>query len=420
MSVFDKLQPASYKGIPFLARTEETEEGPKIAVHEYVNSKRRFVENLGELPPIFNVEIIIHGDDMIGRRDALRSKLNDGQAGVLVLPVVGSVTVKNGSFTSRTSDQRVGEVIFRVTFYAEDGAAFPTQVEPTTSSTGRIGDSARDVLKATISKKVSVPETGPSQEVLTEKISETGSAMEAAFSSISGLEQDITDITASVNSMINDAAELARFPELLSDRIDTAFRTLRGVGANIESLISLAAFGLDDPEIDAITPDRAARAASNKNINEAVRVQAIVAAYEQAAGQDFSNDTQLSSIVDSLESAFEDVLTNSADILNTDLGDDQTIRVSQFDTSIENASDDVSLFDAVNDVRTSALAVLSESEGANFKVAVRDVPLTGVALLSYQLYGHLDNTASLGILNFPDHNLSHISGDASVFEVVDS
>jgi len=417
MSVFDKLQPGSYKGIPFLVSVEKTEEGPKIAVHEYVNSKRRFVENLGELPPIFTVTIIIHGEDMFGRRDALRSMLSDGKPGVLVLPVAGSTMVKNGRYTISTADTKVGQVVFAVTFYADQGAVFPTQIEPTKSSTGAIGDSARDVAKKAVEKLVTVPSTGPSQEALTDKIGGIGGAMQSAFATINGLEQDITDITASVNSLVNDAAELSRFPELLSDRIDTAFRTMRGVGANIDSLLSLTVFGLNDPEISPITVDRRTRALSNKTLNESIRVQSIVAAYEQAAANIYNNDTELASVIDSLESAFADVVTNSVDLLNTDLGDDQTIRVSEFAGSIENASDDVSLYDAVNDVRTSALSVLSESDGATFRVATRDLPITGVGLLSYQLYGNLDNMQALAVLNFADHNVSHISGDASVFEI---
>lgn len=79
-----KLLPGSFRGVPFSVLTESISEGgPRIVLHEYPNSKRRYVENLGSIPFKFRLEVVIQGEDWRERSNQLLQALNQEGPGRL-------------------------------------------------------------------------------------------------------------------------------------------------------------------------------------------------------------------------------------------------------------------------------------------------------------------------------------------------
>ena len=113
--IAEKLQPATFRDVPFLVPGESNVEGRKVAVHEFVNSDRRFIEDLGAAPSKFRVTAIVHGTTAIQDRDALRAALSLPGIGVLVHPSYGrQEVVVEGTYEVSSSDLRLGEFQFNI------------------------------------------------------------------------------------------------------------------------------------------------------------------------------------------------------------------------------------------------------------------------------------------------------------------
>ena len=69
MTILENLNVASFRGARFLIKSHSTSGGRKTVNHEYPNSDRRFVEDLGELQETFSIQGIIHGDNYSLDRD---------------------------------------------------------------------------------------------------------------------------------------------------------------------------------------------------------------------------------------------------------------------------------------------------------------------------------------------------------------
>jgi len=80
MSILDGLEEWSFDGITFLATEAPTKGGRKTVTHEFVNSSRREVEDLGLLLKTFNLKVLISNKDNLyfQKRDALVNVLEKG------------------------------------------------------------------------------------------------------------------------------------------------------------------------------------------------------------------------------------------------------------------------------------------------------------------------------------------------------
>ena len=85
----EKLNQASFRGIPFLVPNETAIRGQKVAIHEYPNLNKRFAEPLGKKPPIIELVCIIHTKDFFQRRADLELALETPGLGELIHPFYG-------------------------------------------------------------------------------------------------------------------------------------------------------------------------------------------------------------------------------------------------------------------------------------------------------------------------------------------
>ena len=109
MSVLEQLQPASFRGIPFLVNAETKTGGKKTVTHEYVGSDKRFTEELGLLPPSFSIEAVIHGNEAISTRLLLEDALDEPGLGILVHPVYGAIEVKSTIYSVNSNQTKTSK-----------------------------------------------------------------------------------------------------------------------------------------------------------------------------------------------------------------------------------------------------------------------------------------------------------------------
>jgi len=94
-TVITRTDTISFRNVPFLVESESSKHGHKIAIHDYVNSNKRFVEQLGLVPSEFSIVGYVNTTEQQGnardRRDALIDALNQTGSGILSHPYFGVV-----------------------------------------------------------------------------------------------------------------------------------------------------------------------------------------------------------------------------------------------------------------------------------------------------------------------------------------
>ena len=88
----DRLQDASFRGVPFKVEEESTGTGRRVETHEYPNRDKPYTEDLGKITFRPSITAYVVGDDCFDQRDRLIDALNKPGPGTLVQPNRHSLT----------------------------------------------------------------------------------------------------------------------------------------------------------------------------------------------------------------------------------------------------------------------------------------------------------------------------------------
>ena len=89
----DRLQPASFRGVPFKTEDESLIAGRRVETHEFVNRDKPYTEDLGKITLRPKITAYVIGDDCYEQRDRLIEALNKPGPGTLVHPAYGEMSV---------------------------------------------------------------------------------------------------------------------------------------------------------------------------------------------------------------------------------------------------------------------------------------------------------------------------------------
>jgi len=121
----DELQPASFRGVPFEVEGATQQGGRRQAVHEYPQSERIEIEDLGAGAGRFSIDAFVLGDDYARRRDALIAALEMPGSGTLVHPYRGQRIVAVETWSCEETKGAGRLATFRLTFLRDDGLQLP-------------------------------------------------------------------------------------------------------------------------------------------------------------------------------------------------------------------------------------------------------------------------------------------------------
>ncbi|MBJ5519702.1 DNA circularization N-terminal domain-containing protein, partial [Salmonella enterica subsp. enterica serovar Meleagridis] len=82
----DRLQDASFRGVPFKVEEENAGTGRRVETHEYPNRDKPYTEDLGKVTFRPSITAYVVGDDCFDQRDRLIDALNKPGPGTLVHP----------------------------------------------------------------------------------------------------------------------------------------------------------------------------------------------------------------------------------------------------------------------------------------------------------------------------------------------
>lgn len=137
-----QLQPASWRGLPFLVRAETVRGGRRVAVHEYPNKDDVWPEDLGKLPRAFALEGFVVGDDCAVQRQALQDASEAEGPGELVHPTFGSLVVTLISFASSARQDMGRAYELRFEFVQGQSQQYPSAADDTGAQVGLAMDRA--------------------------------------------------------------------------------------------------------------------------------------------------------------------------------------------------------------------------------------------------------------------------------------
>lgn len=123
----DRLQPASFRGVPFKVDNEDAGAGRRVETHEYPNRDKPYTEDLGKVTFRPNITAYVVGDDCYDQRDKLIEALNKPGPGTLVHPTYGEVSVcVDGEVRVSTTSSEGRMVRFDLRFVEAGELSYPT------------------------------------------------------------------------------------------------------------------------------------------------------------------------------------------------------------------------------------------------------------------------------------------------------
>ncbi len=426
MSVFDQLHAGDYDGIPFLTRSEHLRTGRKRVIHEYVGGGR-FVEDVGDLPPIFKVDMVVTGNDAIAKRNALVNRLNRVEGGVITLPHFGPNKVTHGSGVDvNTTDDAIGEIRITATFYRDSGAVFPEKAPPNSATVGALASDLRADLGTAFEKAYTIPKTKSSITSATDKILAISEKLAEVMDVSSSSPDALKKVNLAITTLRDSAQALTALPAELAAAVNDVFNNAAGLKVSLDNLRDLAGFGSSGTPVSQITPDRVARQGNTNALDQLTQINGVASAFEQASSTDWASTNELEGSRSGLDESFDTLFENA---LGTDsTGANVSLLVSQtglLDPTQRQDPDALSLqadlaaqnliIDTFNDIRTQTFRILDDAAQDVSTIVVASVPLTSAPVLVYQLYGSLDRLQEFSNANSAGVNLSHFEGDVLVF-----
>jgi prophage DNA circulation protein len=394
MSVFTNLQIASFRGVEFLVDSETKSGGKKIVTHEYVNSNSRFTEELGELPPSFTIDAIVHGENAVQKRFNFERVLNLPGLGELVHPVYGTLQVKSTTYSVSSSQVTVGQFRFSINFQITRGIINPAPAGVNISEVSRNAESSRKVLNDAFEDQYIVP-------ILPETLDSAATKLDSVYEAV---ESAIINITSTIQSKI------AEFTKLVSSgrrEVFTVVQNAFNLKTALFDLYTSALSVINLPEDlsvawESLLNFNALETAGKTNtvprtreennrliFNEHTRATALINLYEAAAFNDYETDVDIDNIRTVLNNAYDDQINSTpVGLLATDP-----------DTRTELAK-----------LRVTVNKVFDEKEQNIWRVVTISPGKSSMLLTGYRYYKSLDTLELLQELN-PDVNWANFNQD---------
>lgn len=416
MFTLDNVRNGSYKEADFLVKKHTVHGGRKDVLHEYVNSNKQVIEDLGLKRKVFNVAAIIHGDNYEINKRALIAALDDPEVGTLIHPFFGTLErIKCRTYTLDEDFKEFGVATFQIVFGVSDEIAIPTKATESISEIIAARDSLVGLCSANLVSEYSVSSDKiGSLESAASKAGSFFTAFEDSVNSIGSVTEDVNEINFKIRGFGARVGSLVQAPQELADAIDDLFFTLVTVfPSTIQTLSTLKGmfdFGDDDPEqLDIPTQAIFEINKNNDVFNSTIAAYSLAFAYVALAQTDTSisedGNPQTIDEIGFLESQLESQYGKT--ISNGKSKESVISGVSTQSLSLE-------ILNGVTDIRSTSSRVIDEIKTKTPDILSIDVLTpTPLRILSYDLYGNTDRIDLLRSIN-TDPNVSFYEGEVHI------
>lgn len=384
-AIIGRLREARFRGVSFLVKNSEINFGQQTVTHQYPDSDKTTVEYLGLKEDQFELTIYVHGAGLIEKRNRLKEALKKGADGTLIHPYEGEVNCAVISARVVDADTKLRVSSFSVVFQKSTPQDFP---EISTNTKPGILNSLNNLLN-TVEDSFDNMSNDYSYNSI-----ENGSKLNDltdTFDTALRLTYKLTDRANLANEEILDfkskISTYASAPSMLKRAFTSLFSTINLIASNNREqtriLKQFYDFGDNDREVPETTLERAEKAKNFNIINKAVKANSLGLAYSTASQINFENTEELDEVRQELEDQYEAIKEN-----------------------LENE-----VLQSLQSVRDLTLSYFDNLDLNN--VITHNTNPTSLILLTYALYGNLDNyQALLDLNNFKDPNF--IQGEVKI------
>lgn len=399
MTIINQLLYAEFEGVSFLCPSDSVDRGKKVVYHEYPNSDVRYIEELGKLPPTFNLTAIIHGPDAINRRFLLEGKLEKEGRGLLVHPIYGRINVVATTFSISSNQTDIGKFVFQIVFSQSRENITPLPQTPTAAEVSSRAELAREKINDALENTYKPPST-VSNFVAAKNTAEN------IFRAVKGSVDTVADKTAEgaanfsrqYRNVTNNISSIVSSAQEIRQNITTFYAAMLDAPVFVEQLIdafdNLLEYPLTVATTSTLTNNQFERQQNDIALIEHMKINALIGSYESKSHKDFVTDDNLTIARQALDDYFKELFTQT----NNDIE-----RIGF--TSIAN---DPEVIAAISDLRTTARQVFDDKEKVVFRIVDISPGKTSIALATYRYYGNLELIQQMVDLN-PNINCANFN-----------
>lgn len=301
------LQPASFRGAPFLVPSDDSEEGRNSVVHEYPDSSMRYVEDNGRIPPCFSLRALLHGDNLPGKLNRLRSALNKPGPGVLKHPYYGTQFVSvDQTYRVKREDRDSGVIELNIKFIVTGPPALPGLVSGIAALvTGLAISAVTDAFRAFTGQFIA-PGSATSATVVSEALQSVAEVMDQAFGQATSAPVRLYDNAFALVSRIENAEPLLieAFREPFADGSLSNRELVKGFQKIAEAAATLS---LEASVAEVNTIDRIERQASKALIGMFCEFAAFCSMADAMAGRNYLTGDEVDADEQLLTATYETV-----------------------------------------------------------------------------------------------------------------
>jgi prophage DNA circulation protein len=307
MSWRDRLQPASFRGVPFEVDDHRRDVGRRTEIHEFPFRDQPAGEDLGRATRKFNVEAYVFGPDYDVARDALIEALETRGAGTLVHPLYGRrrVMIEGPASLNENTSKEGGIAKFSIVFIEADEIRLPAASTDTQTDVADSSAAARVTAESDFVEKFDLSQL-PSD--LVQQVQEH----------ITGVLDFVDGITETVADFIQLPADLAT---AIYDGVKNLKDSLQNTARALNSYKALFNAGESSEPVPQTTSTRIAQAGVTDAVNQLIRRAAVIEACNVSAELEYSATADahaaLELLLDGLDLSQEAVDINGLPISDT-------------------------------------------------------------------------------------------------------
>jgi len=378
----ERLQKATFRGVPFGVVSSDGEGGRRLVVHEYPMRDKPFVEDMGRKRRAFTIQAHVVGKDYMDRRDALEKALDASGPGILVHPWRGSMSVCVGDWKVQEDAGKLGAAVYSISFVESGAEENPQAVARTRDQVGSKADRVKSVSEGMLGKAWTI--AGQSSNVLARGVSKVRSvvstASRLAYSSTNpaALASTLTSL-AGVNLSSLPGYNLAsQLQGLFADATDLyGFFDTRQHRQRASDMLAFRSSWSPQAATVYATPSATQAAANDEALAAHLRLSSLAEACRSASLADLATASEVVETRDTLLDAMDEEL---------------------------NATQDDQVHFALADLRTAVVRDMAEKAAAAPQSVEYNPPAPMPTLaIAHALYGDADRAAEIETRNAIRH-----------------
>ena len=364
MSWRNRLQPGSFRKVPYHTETASGTGGRRVALHQYPKQEEHWPEDMGGAAKNDTLELYCIGANYDLEKAALIKALDTPGPGTLVHPYLGTFEIQVSTYTWNISSRQGGFCKISVQYHRVGKRQFPTDSQQNSQQLARCCDIAASDMQATFADKFSLLKQP--QFVVQAAIDQLSNVtnMLASLNNTGSLLNPLSNLADQMNQFTNQLGQLVALPATLGSQlqglVSGLFSSVSAVGDSFGVYQSLTTEVASTPITAINTASRRTQAANQQAISELTQGIATVEAVRKISDRNVTFTTYNEAI-------------NSRDLALT-----------QLDKLIENSTGD---YFALANLQTAIIRRIDELAPGLQKVDQLTLAQSVPALvLSHQLY----------------------------------